>query len=120
MPTLPATDLERAKKFYEQKIGLKTIQAMNGSLLMSGGNGTVISIYKRDKPTKADHTVMTFEVTKLESEIKELENKGITFEDYDMPDLKTKNHIAQQDNDKAAWFKDSEGNIICLHENIKK
>jgi catechol 2,3-dioxygenase-like lactoylglutathione lyase family enzyme len=119
MTTLPATDLDRARKFYENKLGLKTIKSENGMLYL-GSNGNTIAIYEREIPTKADHTVLTFEVNKIESEIKELENKGVKFEDYNMPDLKTVNHIAEKENEKAAWFKDSEGNILCIHETLMK
>ncbi|MBX9852801.1 MAG: VOC family protein [Cytophagaceae bacterium] len=116
MPTLPATDLNRAKSFYENKLGLKTIKAVNGELIMSAGNGLNISIYKRETPTKADHTVLTFEVEKIEPEVQNLESKGVQFEDYDIPNIKTKNHIYQKGTEKAAWFKDTEGNILCIHE----
>ena len=119
MPTLPATDLNRAKSFYENKLGLKTVRAINGELIMSSGNGVNISIYKRETPTKADHTVLTFEVEKIEPEIKILKSKGVIFEDYDMPSLKATNHIYQRGAEKAAWFKDTEGNILCIHEVIK-
>src|SRR5690606_36932790 len=110
--------LKRAKTFYETKLGLKTVQDEKEQLMLNAGNGNVIHIYKRDTPTKADHTVLTFEVKNLESEIQELEKKGVKFEDYDMPDLKTEKHVAKMKNEQAAWFKDSEGNIICLHENL--
>jgi predicted enzyme related to lactoylglutathione lyase len=119
LTTLPATDLNRAKTFYEKKLGLKTVKSMEGEIILNGGNGSNISIYKRATPTKADHTVLTFEVNKLESEIKELESKGVKFEDYNLPDLKTENHIFKKGNEKAAWFKDTEGNILCIHEKVK-
>jgi predicted enzyme related to lactoylglutathione lyase len=119
MTTLPATDLTRTKKFYEDKLGLETVESNNG-LIISAGNGNIISVYQRETPTKADHTVLTFEVKKIESEIAELEKKGVKFEDYNLPNLKTQNHIATMGNEKAAWFKDSEGNILCLHEGMNK
>lgn len=119
MPTLPATDLERVKNFYENKLGLKVVKSENGMMEISTGNGNLISIYERETPTKADHTVLTFEVSRIESEINELIKKGVKFEDYDLPDLKTENHIFKNGNEKAAWFKDSEGNILCIHEGAK-
>ena len=119
LPTLPATDLNRAKNFYEKKLGLKTVKSQESEVIMNSGNGSNISIYKRETPTKADHTVLTFEVNKLETEIQDLEKKGVKFEDYNMPGLKTENHIFKKGNEKAAWFKDSEGNILCIHEKVK-
>lgn len=116
--TLPATDLKRAKNFYE-KIGLKTVSE-NEWVIQLNSNGNTISIYKRDTPTKADHTVLTFEVSDIEAEVDALEDIGIKFEDYDLPDLKTdKNHICNMEGEKAAWFKDSEGNILAIHEGSK-
>jgi catechol 2,3-dioxygenase-like lactoylglutathione lyase family enzyme len=119
MPTLPATDLNRAKSFYEKKLGLRTVKSVENEIILNGGNGSNISIYKRETPTKADHTVLTFEVDKIETEIQDLEKKGVKFEDYNLPNLKTENHIFKKGNEKAAWFKDSEGNILCIHEKVK-
>lgn len=122
LTTLPATDINRAKEFYEDKLGL-TIEEFYEGMMVLDANGVKITVYERPTPTKADHTVMTFEVKDIENEIKGLKNKGITFEDYDMPDLNlktNKNHVAVMENDKAAWFKDSEGNILCLHETLVK
>lgn len=117
LATLPVTDIDRAREFYE-KIGLKTVREEDMMVIMKVEGGPNILLYERDEPTKADHTVLTFEVKGLEKELKELEKLGVEFEDYDLPDLKTENHIARMENDLAAWFKDSEGNIIGLHEEL--
>lgn len=82
------------------------------------GNGTHIELYQRG-PSKADHTVATFEVSKIEEEVNALREKGIIFEEYDMPEIKTQNGIATQGSVKAAWFRDSEGNILCIHQTIR-
>jgi len=122
LTTLPATDINRAKEFYEDKLGL-TIEEFYEDMMVLDANGVKITVYERPTPTKADHTVMTFEVKDIENEIKGLKTKGVIFEDYDMPDLNLKtdkNHVAVMENDKAAWFKDSEGNILCLHETLVK
>jgi hypothetical protein len=58
---------------------------------------------------------MSFEVDDLESEIADLESRGVTFEDYDLPDLKTENHVATMGDEQAAWFMDPDGNILCVH-----
>jgi len=120
MTTIPATDVGRAKKFYQNNLGFKVLEEREGAVLLSSDKGAELTIYERPTPTKADHTVMTFEVKGLENQIKDLEKSGVKFEDYDMPEinLKTKDHIASMENEMAAWFKDSEGNIICLHENL--
>lgn len=115
-PTIPVTDLERAKKFYTETLGLKPVSgAMEGMAILGAGNGTQIELYQRGQ-TKADHTVATFEVDNIESVVKSLKEKGVRFEEYDMPGIKTQNGIATAGSVKAAWFKDTDQNIICLHQ----
>lgn len=117
--TLPAEDLRRARSYYEDKLGLETeLRAdMPESLFVHAGNGTLIMLYERGR-TKADNTALTFEVDDLEGTVSELRSNGVQFEEYDFPGLKTVNSIAARDADKAAWFKDSEGNTLCVHETI--
>lgn len=61
---------------------------------------------------------MSFEVADVEGELKALEDHGVTFEDYDVPGLTTVDHIAVMGSDKAAWFKDPDGNVLCLHQTL--
>jgi predicted enzyme related to lactoylglutathione lyase len=118
-PTIPVVDLNRAKRFYETTLGLKPISANNdnisGIAIFECGDGTIMELYQRG-PSKADHTVATFEVSDIEEEVDMLRGKGVNFEEYDMPEIKTQNGIATQGSVKAAWFKDSEGNILCIHQ----
>ena len=115
-PTIPVTNIEKAKKFYVVTLGLKLLPAnTQGMALLSAGKGTLIELYERGQ-TKADHTVATFEVGNIESVVKNLKDKGVTFEEYDMPGIKTKNGIATQGSVRAAWFKDTDQNILCIHE----
>ncbi len=118
-PTLPAVDLFRARKFYETQLGLKIEMADENGFAVRVGDCRMY-LYKRG-PTKADHTVATFEVQDTEAEVKELKNKGVKFEEYDMPafGLKTVNSIATMGGTKSAWFKDSEGNILGIVEMAK-
>ena len=121
-PTIPVVDLNRAKRFYETTLGLKPVPENNdttsGIALFECGNSTLIELYQRG-PSKADHTVATFEVSNIEEEVNMLRGKGVNFEEYNMPEIKTQNGIATQGSVKAAWFKDSEGNILCIHQTIK-
>jgi catechol 2,3-dioxygenase-like lactoylglutathione lyase family enzyme len=122
-PTIPVADLNRARRFYEITLGLKPVQNNNnettpGIAVFECGNSTLIELYHRG-PSKADHTVATFEVSNIEEEVNVLRGKGVNFEEYDMPEIKTQNGIATQGSMKAAWFKDSEGNILCIHQRIK-
>ena len=122
-PTIPVINLERAKNFYGSKLGLKpvtdsNIVVMPNTAVFDCGNGTSIELYQRNA-TKADHTIATFEVKDIENEVKNLKSNGVVFEEYDLPELKTKNGIAEQGSIKCAWFKDTEGNILCVHETTR-
>jgi catechol 2,3-dioxygenase-like lactoylglutathione lyase family enzyme len=114
VPVLPVVDISRARKFYEGKLGL-TVHETDPSpgVKYKCGGGTMLYIYQR-AATKADHTVMSFDVENVEKEVKELKEKGIVFEEYDMPGLKTVNGIATMGDMKVAWFKDTEGNILAV------
>lgn len=120
-PTIPVVDLNRAKRFYETTLGLKPVPAHNDNTsdiaIFECGNGTRMELYQR-APSKADHTVATFEVSDIEEEVNMLREKGVNFEEYNMPGIKTQNSIATQGSAKAAWFKDTEGNILCIHQII--
>ncbi len=115
-------DLNRAKRFYETILGLKPVTENNDSTsdiaIFECGNSTLMELYQRG-PSKADHTVATFEVSDIEEEVNMLRGKGVNFEEYDMPEIKTQNGIATQGSVKAAWFKDSEGNILCIHQTMR-
>lgn len=113
--TLPAVDLERARKFYEEKLGLKVTQTDMGGVMFQAGGGTALYLYRRG-PTKADHTVASFNVDNIEAEISDLRAKGVVFEEYDIPlmHIKTINGLATMDGTKMAWFKDTEGNILSI------
>ena len=121
-PTIPVVDLNRAKRFYDTTLGLKPVPDNNdttsGIAIFECGDGTLVELYQRG-PSKADHTVATFEVSNIEEEVNLLSGKGVNFEEYDMPEIKTQNGIATQGSVKAAWFKDSEGNILCIHQITK-
>jgi predicted enzyme related to lactoylglutathione lyase len=122
-PTIPVVDLNRARRFYETNLGLRPVTVNNdnntsGMAIFECGNGTRMELYQRG-PSKADHTVATFEVSDIEEEVNILREKGVNFEEYDMPEIKTQNGIATQGSVKAAWFKDSEGNILCIHQIVR-
>jgi catechol 2,3-dioxygenase-like lactoylglutathione lyase family enzyme len=117
--TLPAEDLQRARSFYEEKLGLETEvrDDMPEGVFVHAGKGSEILLYQRGRAT-AENTALTFEVDDLEAAVSELRTHGVKIEDYDFPGLKTVNGIASRDVDRAAWFKDTEGNILCAHETL--
>ncbi|MDN3668222.1 hypothetical protein QWY93_02615 [Echinicola jeungdonensis] len=117
---LPVKDIERARKFYEQALSLEPKgYAADGNFIFSCSGGAQLALIPKPEGTKAEHTALSFEVQGIENVIAKLKDKGVVFEDYDLPDLKTVDHICVIGSDKAAWFKDSEGNILCVHEGEK-
>jgi catechol-2,3-dioxygenase len=112
-PVLPAADLTRATAFYRDTLGLTVAFEAEGGVAFTAGNGTMLFVYPHGA-TKAEHTVAGFMVADLEATVAELQAKGVTFEQYDMPGLKTVDGIADAGGVKAAWFKDSEGNILSI------
>lgn len=111
---LPVVDLERAKKFYEEKLGLQASETSEGAMYECG-QGSRLALYQREAPTKADHTAAGWQVEDVEAVVQALGEKGVVFEQYDMPGLKTDERgIATMEGTKAAWFKDTEGNILTV------
>ncbi|HEB12145.1 MAG TPA: VOC family protein [Actinobacteria bacterium] len=113
-PILPAKDVQRAKDFYHDKLGLEVQSEKETGITLSAGSGTGLFVYQKDDMVNASHTVAGFNVDNIEEEVDELKNQGVDFEEYDMPGIKTVNGIADLGDTKTAWFKDSEGNIISI------
>jgi catechol 2,3-dioxygenase-like lactoylglutathione lyase family enzyme len=115
---LPVKDLSRARRFYEQQLGLEPGCAkMDGKFVYRCG-GTQIALFPRPGGTKAEHTALSFKVDDIRASIRALESRGVRFADYDLPGLKTVEHVCVLGAEKAAWFQDPEGNILCLHQDI--
>ena len=120
-PTLPAVDINRARKFYEEKLGLKVIMEDSSPGVTFRAGDSILYVYQREA-TKAEHTVAEFEVDDIEAEVKELKGRGVMFEEYDIPGMgiKTTDGIATMSMNgseiKVAWFKDTEGNILAMEE----
>src|SRR5689334_13763572 len=107
--TIPVTDLERAKAFYRDTLGLKLTDENPFSARFSCGGGSELSIFKRG-PSKADHTLAHFEVDDIEKAVTSLSAKGVTFLEYETP--KTVNFIAEIGPARGAWVRDPDGNIL--------
>jgi predicted enzyme related to lactoylglutathione lyase len=112
--TLPAQDLERAKAFYRDKLGLTPTQENAGGLMYVLQAGTGFGVFPSSGRPSGTHTQLAIEVEDLEQTVKDLQGKGVKFEEYDTPMLKTVNGVADFGGTKGAWFKDSEGNLIAL------
>ncbi|MFC4002037.1 VOC family protein [Prauserella oleivorans] len=114
---LPVSDVDRAARFYTETLGLKLNgTGDDGSVFLSTGRGDLIGLRPMPEGSRSERTALSFEVDDLEAEIKELESRGVTFADFDSDDLRTVHHIAHLGNERASWFHDSEGNVLCLHE----
>jgi len=115
---LPVKDLTRARAFYEGKLGLKPVGLKPDGKFTYDCGGATLALFPKEGGTKADHTAVSFQVLDIAASIAELERAGVTFEDYDFPGLKTVGHVCVLGAEKAAWFLDTEGNILCLHEEL--
>ena len=113
--TIPAKDLQRARRFYEETLGLSAGREVAGGILFEAGKGSAFLLYESQFAGTNQATAMGFSVADFDATVDELRGKGVTFEDYDFPGLTTENGVAEMpDGSKAAWFKDPEGNILAL------
>lgn len=115
--TLPYRGLKTARPFYGKKLGLKLLSGSvrDGYLEFAAGKGSVIQLFE-SRSRKSKDTAATFEVENLAREMAALRRKGVKFQEYDLPRIKTVNGVATMDGHKGAWIKDPSGNILGLHE----
>lgn len=114
--TIAVSDMGRAKKFYTDVLGLKVNEEDEAGIEFACGGGTLLGIYPSQFAGTGESTVAGFDVTDLDTEMKELRDRGVSFEDYDLPGLKTENGIAKLGPGRGAWFKDPDGNILAVFE----
>jgi catechol 2,3-dioxygenase-like lactoylglutathione lyase family enzyme len=115
---LPVQDVDRARRFYEGCLGLKPGGFKPDGKFVYEVGGSTLALFPKPEGTKADHTAISFRVTDIAASIGELKRAGVVFEEYDFPGLKTVNHVCVLGAEKAAWFKDTEGNYLCIHEDL--
>lgn len=114
---LPVKDVQRARAFYEGKLGfVPEGPRPDGKFLYRCAGGATIALFPKPEGTKAEHTAVSFEVSDIVGTVRELERSGVVFEDYDLPGLRTVDHVCVLGSEKAAWFRDTEGNYLCVHE----
>jgi len=116
--TIPATDMERAKKWYREKLGFEPVADEPEYVEFNAGDGTRFTLFPTRAASGAGHTVLSFEIDNVEKVVEELKGRGVVFEEYDMPDFKTIDGIAEMEGFKGAWFKDSEDNVIAIGQRI--
>jgi catechol 2,3-dioxygenase-like lactoylglutathione lyase family enzyme len=116
-PMIAVKDLDRARKFYEEKLGLEAKEEMEGEVLTVQSGRTPITVYKSEFAGTNKATTLTFAVDDVEREVSELKEKGIFFEKYDLEGLTPKGDFYEGEGGfKTAWFKDPDGNILSLVE----
>jgi catechol 2,3-dioxygenase-like lactoylglutathione lyase family enzyme len=124
---LPAQDLARARRFYAEKLGLEPTEERPGGLRYQCAGGW-FALFESAGASSGSHTQMAFDVDDIEAAVKELRRRGVVFEEYDSPALKTVDGIATvQGNypskggagERGAWFKDSEGNLLSIGQSLR-
>ena len=112
--TVAVSDIDRAKTFYEETLGLEAIDERSDGVRYGAGAGTWLLVYPSQFAGSAKSTLVTFDVTDLDTAVRELRDRGVVFEEYDLPGLKTVEGIAEIQGACGAWFKDPDGNILAL------
>ncbi len=113
---LPAADLKRAQSFYHDALGLDPDEVHEGVLVYHVGSGSAFEIYETSNAGTAKNTQMGWVTDDLDTEMTRLREGGVIFEDYDFPGMKTEKGVATAENMKSAWFRDTEGNFICISQ----
>ena len=113
---IPAKDVDRARRFYEEKLGFKPKEEVAGGVAYEFGEHTACFLYPTPNAGTSKASQAFWQVDDVEREVAELKKRGVVFEEYDTPEMKTVNSIFTGGGAKAAWFKDSEGNILAVIE----
>lgn len=115
MPVLAASDLTRARAFWHDKLGHDPVYTDEGGDIYDVG-GTPVHVYESAYAGTAQNTTMSLLTDDLDRDMAAMRERGVTFHDYDLPGLKTVDGVVEMFGERAAWFNDSEGNIIAIEE----
>jgi catechol 2,3-dioxygenase-like lactoylglutathione lyase family enzyme len=111
---IAVVDLERAKRFYEERLGLAGIEEIPGLWVFAGPRGSRFCLFVSPLAGTAKNAVMGWETSQIAEEVHQLKARGVVFEEYDFPNFKTVDSIVTSATGKSAWFKDTEGNMLGL------
>ena len=111
---IPARDVDRARKFYEDKLGFKAREEVAGGVVYEFGKGTSCFLYPTPNAGTSRASQAFWQVDDIEREVAELRKRGVQFEDYDLPGMEKAGSIFTGGGARAAWFKDSEDNILAI------
>jgi predicted enzyme related to lactoylglutathione lyase len=115
---IPARDLARARRFYEHTLGFTATQEISGGVVYECGGGSAAFLYPTPNAGTSQASQAFWAVDDVEREVAELRARGVVFEDDDMPGDKSANGVVTAGGAKAAWFKDSEGNIMAVIQSL--
>jgi catechol 2,3-dioxygenase-like lactoylglutathione lyase family enzyme len=115
-PMIAVKDLDRARKFYEETLGLKTEEEWGDEGVTLKSGDTTINVYRSEFAGTNKATALNFDVDDINKEVSELKEKGVFFEHYDLPGLEQRGDLYIGEGMKTAWFKDPDGNILSLIE----
>ncbi len=115
---IPVSDVGRARKFYEQTVGLTPKEDYAGGVIYECG-GTEVFMYPTRNAGTSKASQAYWQVDDVEAEVAELKARGVVFEEYDMPGVEMRNSIAVAGGAKTAWFKDTEGNILAVSQRLR-
>ena len=115
---IPAKNIARARAFYEKTLGFTAGREVAGGVTYQFGDRTACFLYPTPNAGTSKASQAFWQVDDIEREVADLKSRGVTFEDYDMPGLKTQNGIATAGGAKTAWFKDTEGNILAVVQTL--
>ena len=118
-PMIAVKDLDRARTFYEGMLGLKLKDQEGGEVLTLESGDTTINVYRSEFAGTNKATALNFDVKDIAAEVRDLKDKGIMFEHYDLPGLEPEGDLYVADGFKTAWFKDPDGNILSLIEGAR-
>ena len=113
---LPAADINRARQFYRDKLGMEPSFAQGDTIMYGSATAPDFMIYQTPNAGTAKNTQICWLVSDIRSAMAELRSNGVTFEEYDSDDLRTVDGVAEIEGEYGAWFRDSEGNYICLSQ----
>ncbi len=115
---IPVSNLQRARKFYEETLGLKPGEQYGGGVIYRCGE-TEAFLYLTPNAGTSKASQAFWQVADVEAEVAELKARGVVFEEYDMPGIKMQNSVATGGGAKTAWFKDTEGNIMAVSQRLR-
>jgi predicted enzyme related to lactoylglutathione lyase len=114
---IPASNIARARKFYEEIVGLQPKEEYAGGVIYECGGASVF-MYPTTNGGTSKASQAFWQVNDVEAEVAELKSRGVKFEEYDMPGLTMTNSIVTAGRAKTAWFKDTEGNILAVSQRL--